>query len=225
LLILTLFALETIFLLVTYRDSMFWNLLEYVRFNRRRLRHSVSGSVGFHQNRLGRDADGWNKQFCSLTVCVSTLQPKGAVTLSTYGYHRLWNSDRNALPADGAIDEEALKALVNWQIASGIDFLVACGSTGEAATLDEDEWLRTVSIVVEAAGGRVPVWAGCTTTRPARWCARQASSSRYAPGRGAFGHPYYNKPSQEGQFSTFWLWRRRWTRFPWRSTTCPDARR
>jgi len=78
LLILTLFALETIFLLVTYRDSMFWNLLEYVRLSPP-LRHSVSGSVGFHQNRLGRDADGWNKQFCSLTVCVSTLQPKGAV--------------------------------------------------------------------------------------------------------------------------------------------------
>src|ERR1700678_413589 len=42
--------------------------------------------------------------------------------------------------ADGAIDEAALRALVNWQIDSGIDFLVACGSTGEAATLDEDEW-------------------------------------------------------------------------------------
>ena len=44
--------------------------------------------------------------------------------------------------ADGAIDEQALRALVNWQIDAGIDFLVVCGSTGEAATLDEEEWLR-----------------------------------------------------------------------------------
>ena len=46
--------------------------------------------------------------------------------------------------ADGSIDESALRALVSWQIESGIDFLVACGSTGEAATLDEEEWLRAV---------------------------------------------------------------------------------
>src|SRR5271157_4155680 len=64
--------------------------------------------------------------------------------------------------ADGSIDEAALKALVNWQIASDIDFLVACGSTGEAATLDEEEWLKTVGMVAETAAGRVPVWAGCT---------------------------------------------------------------
>jgi 4-hydroxy-tetrahydrodipicolinate synthase len=64
--------------------------------------------------------------------------------------------------ADGAIDEPALWALVNWQIDSDIDFLVVCGSTGEAATLDEEEWLLAVRIVTEAAAGRVPVWAGCT---------------------------------------------------------------
>src|SRR5271165_3139883 len=64
--------------------------------------------------------------------------------------------------ADGSIDEQALWSLVNWQIESGIDFIVACGSTGEAATLDENEWLHVIRIVVEAAMGRVPVWAGCT---------------------------------------------------------------
>src|ERR1700676_4365452 len=64
--------------------------------------------------------------------------------------------------ADGSIDEAALRALVDWQIDSGIDFLVACGSTGEAATLDEKEWLTAVRIVAETAAGRVPVWAGCT---------------------------------------------------------------
>jgi 4-hydroxy-tetrahydrodipicolinate synthase len=106
--------------------------------------------------------------------------------------------------ADGAVDEEALKALVNWQIASGIDFLVACGSTGEAATLDEDEWLRTISIVVKAAGGRVPVWAGCTHNSTAA-LVRQAVKLKQIRGLDAVlsANPYYNKPSQEGQFQHF----------------------
>ena len=55
--------------------------------------------------------------------------------------------------ADGSVDEPALCALVNWQIESGIDFLVACGSTGEAATLEEEEWLRTVRLVDRSGGG------------------------------------------------------------------------
>ena len=106
--------------------------------------------------------------------------------------------------ADGAIDEEALKALVNWQIASGIDFLVACGSTGEAATLDEEEWLRAVSIVVETAGGRVPVWAGCTHNST-RTLLHLAGKLKQIHGLGAVlsANPYYNKPSQEGQFQHF----------------------
>ncbi len=106
--------------------------------------------------------------------------------------------------ADGALDEPALWALVNWQIESGIDFLVACGSTGEAATLDEEEWLQAVRIVVEAAAGRVPVWAGCTHNST-RALLRQAARLRQIPGLGAVlsANPYYNKPSQEGQFQHF----------------------
>ena len=106
--------------------------------------------------------------------------------------------------ADGSIDEAALRALVNWQIDSGIHFLVACGSTGEAATLDGDEWLMVLSIVAEAAGGRVPVWAGCTHNST-RTLLRQAGRLRQL--RGIDGvlsaNPYYNKPSQEGQFQHF----------------------
>jgi 4-hydroxy-tetrahydrodipicolinate synthase len=106
--------------------------------------------------------------------------------------------------ADGSIDEAALKALVNWQIESGIDFLVACGSTGEAATLDEDEWLKTVSLVVETAAGRVPVWAGCTHNNT-RTLVRLAGKLKQIRGLGAVlsANPYYNKPSQEGQFQHF----------------------
>jgi len=106
--------------------------------------------------------------------------------------------------ADGLLDEPALWALVNWQIESGIDFLVACGSTGEAATLEEDEWLRTIRIVIEAAAGRVPVWGGCTHNST-RTLVRQASQLRQVYGLAAVlsANPYYNKPTQEGQFQHF----------------------
>lgn len=106
--------------------------------------------------------------------------------------------------ADGAIDEAALRALVNWQIHAGIDFIVACGSTGEAATLEEDEWLNAVRIVVEAAGDRVPVWAGCTHNST-HTLLRMAGLLRQVRGISAVlsANPYYNKPTQEGQFQHF----------------------
>ncbi len=106
--------------------------------------------------------------------------------------------------ADGSIDDAALQALVNWQIESGIDFIVACGSTGEAATLDEEEWLHTVRLVIEAAAGRVPVWAGCTHNST-RVLLRLAGRLRQVSGVSAVlsANPYYNKPSQEGQFQHF----------------------
>jgi 4-hydroxy-tetrahydrodipicolinate synthase len=106
--------------------------------------------------------------------------------------------------ADGSIDERALWALVDWQIESGIDFIVACGSTGEAATLDEEEWLSAIRITLDAAAGRVPVWAGCTHNST-RVLVRQAGLLRQIKGLGAVlsANPYYNKPTQEGQFQHF----------------------
>jgi len=106
--------------------------------------------------------------------------------------------------ADSSIDEPALRALVDWQIESGIDFLVACGSTGEAATLDEEEWLYAVRLVIDAARGRVPVWAGCTHNCT-RTLLRQAALLGQVRGVDAVlsANPYYNKPTQEGQFQHF----------------------
>src|SRR5271170_5475534 len=106
--------------------------------------------------------------------------------------------------ADPAIDEVALRSLVEWQIASGIDFLVACGTTAETPTLNDEEWLQVIRIVAETAGGRVPVWAGCThnATREAVVKARAAAQ---IPGVAAIlsANPYYNRPTQEGQFQHF----------------------
>jgi 4-hydroxy-tetrahydrodipicolinate synthase len=98
----------------------------------------------------------------------------------------------------GELDLRALRALVEWQIAEGIDFLVPCGSTGEAQTLDEREREQVVSTVVETAAGRVPVMAGATSndTRRAvdetrRMCALGVDAILTAT-------PYYNKPTQDG---------------------------
>jgi 4-hydroxy-tetrahydrodipicolinate synthase len=64
---------------------------------------------------------------------------------------------------DGSLDEPALTNFVNWQIESGIDFLVPCGTTGETPTLSHDEWLRVIDLSIEAAAGRVPIVAGATS--------------------------------------------------------------
>ncbi len=105
---------------------------------------------------------------------------------------------------DGRVDQNALYALINWQIDSGIDFLMACGSTGEAATLDEEEWLDVVRITVEVAAGRVPVWAGCTHNST-RALLRRAEKLARIRGLDAVmsATPYYNKPTQQGLFQHF----------------------
>ncbi|MBI2683611.1 MAG: 4-hydroxy-tetrahydrodipicolinate synthase [Acidobacteriales bacterium] len=106
--------------------------------------------------------------------------------------------------ADGAIDEAALRKLVEWQIASKIDFLVPCGTTGETPTLSHDEWLRVIDLVIETAAGRVPIVAGATSnnTREAVEKARLVSS-RKGVDYILSASPYYNKPTQEGQYQHF----------------------
>jgi 4-hydroxy-tetrahydrodipicolinate synthase len=106
--------------------------------------------------------------------------------------------------ADGSIDERALYDLARWQVESGIDWLLACGTTAETPTLDEQEWLQTIHIVAEAAAGRVPVWAGCTHNATRQAVAR-ARAAAQVPGVTAIlsANPYYNKPTQEGQYEHF----------------------
>jgi 4-hydroxy-tetrahydrodipicolinate synthase len=106
--------------------------------------------------------------------------------------------------ADGAVDEKALVRLVNWQIESGIGLLIPCGTTGEASTLSDAEWLRVVELTVQTAAGRVPVFGGCTHNSTSEAVARV---KRLAGIRGLSGiltaNPYYNRPGQEGQYQHF----------------------
>jgi 4-hydroxy-tetrahydrodipicolinate synthase len=105
---------------------------------------------------------------------------------------------------DGGLDEPALIRLVNWQIESGINFLIPCGTTGEASTLSEAEWLRVVEVTVNTAAGRVPVLAGCTHNATSEAVSR---ANKVAKVRGLTGiltaNPYYNRPGQEGQYQHF----------------------
>src|ERR1700752_4052363 len=64
---------------------------------------------------------------------------------------------------DGSIDDAALRNLVAWQVESGIDFLVPCGTTGETPTLTHDEWLYVIDATIEVVAGRVPIVAGATS--------------------------------------------------------------
>src|SRR5450755_2482989 len=105
---------------------------------------------------------------------------------------------------DGAVDENALRNLVAWQVESGIDFLVPCGTTGETPTLAHEEWLRVIDITIEVAAARVPIIAGATSnsTQEAVAKAKEVASR---PGVNAIltASPYYNKPTQEGQYRHF----------------------
>jgi 4-hydroxy-tetrahydrodipicolinate synthase len=104
---------------------------------------------------------------------------------------------------NGELDEEGLRKNVEFQIRSGVDGLVPVGTTGECSTLSYEEHLRVVEVVVEAAGGRVPVLAGTgsNSTREALMLTREAKE------RGADGAllvvPYYNRPTQEGLYQHF----------------------
>ena len=105
---------------------------------------------------------------------------------------------------DGAVDETALRNLVAWQVESGIDFLIPCGTTGETPTLTHDEWLRVIDVTIEVVAGRVPIVAGATSnsTQEAVAKAKEVASR---PGVDAIltASPYYNKPTQEGQYRHF----------------------
>lgn len=104
---------------------------------------------------------------------------------------------------DGAVDEDAFRFFVDWQIREGSNGLVPCGTTGESATLSHEEHRRVTEVCIEVAAGRVPVIAGCGSNATDE----AVGLVRHATEAGADGvlvvTPYYNKPSQAGLYAHF----------------------
>ena len=98
------------------------------------------------------------------------------------------------------VDETSLRSLIDWQIENGIHGLVACGTTGESATLSLEEKKCVIQIIIEQSNKRVPVIAGTGTNNTQE----SVNLTQWAKDAGADGvlvvTPYYNKPSQEGLF-------------------------
>ncbi|MBQ9723959.1 MAG: 4-hydroxy-tetrahydrodipicolinate synthase [Neisseriaceae bacterium] len=104
---------------------------------------------------------------------------------------------------NGAVDYDALKKMIDWQIAEGTDAIVAVGTTGESPTLTMEEHFQVIETTVKHAAGRVPVIAGTGANNTAE----AVELSRHAESVGADYSlsvvPYYNKPSQEGIYQHF----------------------
>ena len=105
--------------------------------------------------------------------------------------------------ANGKVDEDAFRKLVDFQIENGTHGLVPVGTTGESPTLSHEEHDRVVEICIEQAAGRVPIIAGAGSNSTEE----AVRLAKHAAGAGADGvlivSPYYNKPTQEGLFRHF----------------------
>ena len=105
--------------------------------------------------------------------------------------------------SNGSVDEKAFQDFVEWQIAEGAHGLVPVGTTGESPTVDVEEHQEIIRVAVEQANGRVPIMAGCG----ANSTAEAIELARYARKVGADCQlqvvPYYNKPTQDGQYRHF----------------------
>jgi 4-hydroxy-tetrahydrodipicolinate synthase len=104
---------------------------------------------------------------------------------------------------NGEIDEQALRELIEFQIESGTDGIVPCGTTGESATLSHEEHDRVIEIAIDAAKKRVPVIAGTGSNSTAE----ALRLTKHAYEAGADGvlvvSPYYNRPTQEGLYQHY----------------------
>lgn len=105
--------------------------------------------------------------------------------------------------ADGSINKDKLRSLINWHIEKGTDAILVCGTTGESATLSHDEHRQVIDFAISEIKGRIPLVAGCgsNSTHEA------LGLVEYAKGAGAdyalVITPYYNKPTQEGLYQHF----------------------
>jgi 4-hydroxy-tetrahydrodipicolinate synthase len=101
---------------------------------------------------------------------------------------------------DGEVDERALRDHIEWQIQSGVDGIVPCGSTGESATLTHAEHDRVIKITIEQTRRRVPVVAGTGSNATAEAIRLTAAAREMGADGALLLSPYYNKPTQDGIF-------------------------
>ncbi|MGE0883769.1 MAG: 4-hydroxy-tetrahydrodipicolinate synthase [Blastocatellales bacterium] len=104
---------------------------------------------------------------------------------------------------DESIDETALRRFIEFQIGGGVDFLVACGTTGESVTLTETEQARVVEMTIETAAGRVPVVAGAGGYNTREVIEKIHRYEKLGADAILSVTPYYNKPTQEGLFQHY----------------------
>jgi 4-hydroxy-tetrahydrodipicolinate synthase len=105
--------------------------------------------------------------------------------------------------SDGSVDEKALRRFVDFQIDGGVDMLLPCGTTGEGATLDENETDRVLQIVIEQSRRRVPIILGAGSNSTAK-AVQMTKRARRAGADGVLSvGPYYNKPTQQGYYEHF----------------------
>jgi 4-hydroxy-tetrahydrodipicolinate synthase len=104
---------------------------------------------------------------------------------------------------NGKVDEDAFRALVDWQIAEGTQGLCPCGTTGESPTLSHEEHARVIELCVEQAKGRVPVIAGAGSNSTDEAIMRTRHAKEVGCDAVLHVTGYYNKPNQEGQYRHF----------------------
>ncbi len=116
---------------------------------------------------------------------------------------------RGSIPAlvspfrNGAFDEAAFRAFVDWQVAEGSSALVPCGTTGESATMTVEEHDHIVAVCVDQAGGRVPVIAGCGSNDTAVALVHMQHAQAAGAAAALVVLPYYNRPGQAGLIAHF----------------------
>lgn len=104
---------------------------------------------------------------------------------------------------NGKVDEKTLKDLIEWNIKSGTNCIVPCGTTGESATLSHEEHMRVVEITIKTVRGRVPVIAGTGSNSTAETIMLTKHAKNAGADAALVITPYYNKPSQEGLYQHF----------------------
>lgn len=104
---------------------------------------------------------------------------------------------------DGSVDETALKGLIEFQLAGGVNGIVPCGTTGEASTLSYEEHERVIELTVTFTGGRVPVIAGTGSNSTHETIEITRVAKRLGSNMVLLVAPYYNRPTQEGLYQHF----------------------